>query len=721
MRLSFLVLWCAAIIVLAACGQTTPDATATPPEPTSDATAQPIIAVAATATPAATPTPEPTATPTPEPTSTPTREPTTTPTHTASPPATPTPQPTETPTPTPTETPTPAPSTPGERLDSAVGERFLDLAWVKDGVSGPERAAVEFFSRIRSSDPTMAQTVLDFGWFADGMDLENNETNTLGSLAALAESQPTLVTRLLNFSWLSDGITEDETQAVRYIGNLAKESHSLAERLMSFPWIADGITEKEGAAIVHVKLIAGIDPEIADSVVNLPGEVGSLGEDALWSLYDILRSGRPTRLLGEQWFPILDEPWFQDGLTDEEAALIIVLRSAVNSEQLFQDLFRGAHLRSETVSLPLAGEVNLFAVSRSPFPRDSDILEGLGFGVEALEGFMGIPWPKTDVIVLQELESDFGQPNPSNGWNADTHIVVRDTSKALLYHELAHFLFGYNEVTRWLSEGAAEFLSYYTLQATGKRSIRSLSFNDQTHIAEKCAPVGAANVYEVLLATAKDSESPLRFCAYPIGAQFLAGLYRSLGHDVVSSSLIELYTTGQENRRATEDEIYQAFLSNTPPAKHDEFRELYACLHGRPVPGYTPAPATTPTRARDALAALYKATSGPGWNNNDNWLSEAPIDQWYGVITGCGGAVTGLVLNDNQLTGPIPPELGGLINLEQLRLDYNRLSGAIPQELANLPKLERLYIAGNQLTGCIPKDLQGIEDNDFSDTNLPFC
>ena len=121
------------------------------------------------------------------------------------------------------------------------------------------------------------------------------------------------------------------------------------------------------------------------------------------------------------------------------------------------------------------------------------------------------------------------------------------------------------------------------------------------------------------------------------------------------------------------------------------------------------------------LAALYKATNGPGWNNNDNWLSEAPISQWYGVITSCGGAVTGLVLNDNQLAGPIPPELGGLINLERLRLDYNRLSGAVPQELGNLSKLEELSLAGNQLTGCIPRELQGIEDNDFTDTNLPFC
>ena len=602
---------------------------------------------------------------------------------------------------------------PEERLDSAVGEGFLDLAWIKDGVTGRERAAVEFFSSIRSSDPAMAQAVLDFGWFADGMDPDNYETNALGSLAALAESQPSLAKRLLSFQWLADGITKDEGQAAHHLRVLAQKISSLAERLMGLPWTADGITEDESATIAYVKRIAEIDPEIANSVVNLPGEVGSIARDALWSLDLLLRSGRFKHILGESWF--------QDGLTDEEAALIIVLRSAVNSEQLFQDLVQGPHLRSKTIYLPLAGEVNLFAVSWSAFQEDSDVLEGLALGVQALEGFMGIPWPKTDIILLQELESNFAQANPYHGLYAGTHIILRNTSRVLLYHELAHFYFGSNNVPFWLAEGAAMFLSYYTLQLTEESSVRSLYFRNQIDIAEECAPSGVANVYELIVATAKDSGSPLQFCAYPIGSQFLAGMYRSLGPDVVSSSLKELSRAGQEGRRATEDEIYQTFLSNTPPAKQDEFRELYTCLHGRPIPGYTPAPATTPTRERDVLAALYKATNGPGWNNNDNWLSEAPIGQWYGVITGCDGGVTGLVLNDNQLAGPIPPELGGLINLERLRLDYNRLSGAVPQKLGNLSKLEELYLAGNQLTGCIPRELQGIEDNDFADTNLPFC
>ena len=43
-----------------------------------------------------------------------------------------------------------------------------------------------------------------------------------------------------------------------------------------------------------------------------------------------------------------------------------------------------------------------------------------------------------------------------------------------------------------------------------------------------------------------------------------------------------------------------------------------------------------------------------------------------------------LMLFDNDLTGPIPSELGNLDHLEWLYLSDNKLSGEIPAELGNL-------------------------------------
>ena len=138
---------------------------------------------------------------------------------------------------------------------------------------------------------------------------------------------------------------------------------------------------------------------------------------------------------------------------------------------------------------------------------------------------------------------------------------------------------------------------------------------------------------------------------------------------------------------------------------------------------------------RAALAALYHATGGPDWKNNEGWLTSAPISEWHGVDrTDADGRVTRLdldangltgsiptelavldrldflVLGVNALTGPIPPELASLALLEWLSLGSNQLSGPIPVELAALSKLRVLQLSRNQLTGPIPAELGSLSN-----------
>ena len=80
-----------------------------------------------------------------------------------------------------------------------------------------------------------------------------------------------------------------------------------------------------------------------------------------------------------------------------------------------------------------------------------------------------------------------------------------------------------------------------------------------------------------------------------------------------------------------------------------------------------------------------------------------------------------LYLRGNGLTGGIPPELGGLSNLTELDLSDNQLTGAIPPELGRLSNLTELRLSGNQLTGCIPEGLRDIARNDLGQLNLPDC
>ena len=149
---------------------------------------------------------------------------------------------------------------------------------------------------------------------------------------------------------------------------------------------------------------------------------------------------------------------------------------------------------------------------------------------------------------------------------------------------------------------------------------------------------------------------------------------------------------------------------------------------------------------RAALVSLYNATDGANWRDNTNWLTSAPLADWYGVKTDSDGRVvevslwlnklegeipsdlgsltslTRLNLVLNRLNGEIPSELGMLSNLEELTLLGNQLTGEIPSELGNLTNLQKLYLSvGNQFTGCIPSSLQDVAENDLSELGLPFC
>lgn len=58
---------------------------------------------------------------------------------------------------------------------------------------------------------------------------------------------------------------------------------------------------------------------------------------------------------------------------------------------------------------------------------------------------------------------------------------------------------------------------------------------------------------------------------------------------------------------------------------------------------------------------------------------------------------------ETDLTGAIPPELGGMANLRELNLSgVTRLDGPLPAELAGLARLEALLVGGTKI--CAPSD-----------------
>ena len=100
------------------------------------------------------------------------------------------------------------------------------------------------------------------------------------------------------------------------------------------------------------------------------------------------------------------QPWFADGLEDEEMALIVPLSiiytesGSPASRDLFNDLIDSHFTQSTTVSLPLAGDVTIWVLQSTPFPPDEDLSAIIEDTIRLSEGFLKTPFPITDVILL---------------------------------------------------------------------------------------------------------------------------------------------------------------------------------------------------------------------------------------------------------------------------------------------------------------------------------
>ena len=87
---------------------------------------------------------------------------------------------------------------------------------------------------------------------------------------------------------------------------------------------------------------------------------------------------------------------------------------------------------------------------------------------------------------------------------------------------------------------------------------------------------------------------------------------------------------------------------------------------------------------RETLGNFYETTGGENWDENENWNSPEPPQEWFGVETDEDGNVVSLRLSHNALSGEVPArELLCLSELKELALWGNEedLSGEVPEEL----------------------------------------
>ena len=70
-----------------------------------------------------------------------------------------------------------------------------------------------------------------------------------------------------------------------------------------------------------------------------------------------------------------------------------------------------------------------------------------------------------------------------------------------------------------------------------------------------------------------------------------------------------------------------------------------------------------------------------------------------------------LDLSNNQISGPIPKELGNLLEMEHLDMSVNELTGSLPGEMGRLIGLKVVYLNYNDLSGSVPPEWIGMGEH----------
>ena len=308
---------------------------------------------------------------------------------------------------------------------------------------------------------------------------------------------------------------------------------------------------------------------------------GDLGQHVLRTLHELAASSPDV---GEQ---LSSASWIADGINDEEAALLGTLSHVERRDrELFEDLIQRHYSQSTTITLPLAGDVNIRLIKKEPFRSDEEPLSTVAESVRAIEELMGVPFPTSDVVVLLVNNATID----AQGYRHATFVVVRESSLRALPHLIArHYRFG---SSRWLEGGVAEFTRAYVDDRRRTQSLSSRRVELSRKVEDDCRDEQGTENLRHMVYIFDSGTLTFGFCLFPLAEQFLLAVFNAVGEEAFSSALRELYlsnqtyleTRGMEGEQTTEENIYTTFLKHTPPMQQEEFREIYRRLHGGPYP-----------------------------------------------------------------------------------------------------------------------------------------
>ena len=265
-----------------------------------------------------------------------------------------------------------------ERNQPAQAAQLLQLPWVADGVDDAERESAEDLITVAQRYPNVFDVLMEMSWIQDSV-VTADEAKAILQIRWSAHYNAALSKQVSQKPWVQDGITTAEADAMWGLAWTIKEAPAVAERMLNMPWTQDGLTTAESHAIYGIGGAARLNPEMAVKMSQKPWTQDNITRDEgiiirrlYWLLHrtdETAHQDIATRVIDmpflddvtfaearaimslnylagsryqDSFQAIMSHPKVQDGITDQEAKVISVIRSAAHfSPEMIPHLLNG--------------------------------------------------------------------------------------------------------------------------------------------------------------------------------------------------------------------------------------------------------------------------------------------------------------------------------------------------------------------------------------------
>ena len=373
--------------------------------------------------------------------------------------------------------------------------------------------------------------------------------------AWLEENKPALANRIKQLPWVADGVDDTERDSAETLIESARWWPETFNALMQEPWIRDAITRDEAKVIEQIYWLTRqyVDEpsriRISEAVIALLDmpfldSVESADSMAVWELQRIARANRGDFL------EIMTHAKVKDGITNQEAKVVAVLSSAYRFKPASLavlldglDGTGGVYLQERSIDLPHSGAVQLTIIR--VLDQVTPSMDYLEHAVRNVEGFMGVPLPTNYVALYFDDATVAG-----GGYHADTHITSElnhddvnhpywQVTPRHIAHEVGHYYWKGDRNRWWLSEGAADLVSF---------------ISENIRIARPLEPDRGPCPYfdtiSQLEMAVYDLGSPENSCNYSLGQRLFLDLYHALGDTEFRRGFRNLYLSAERGHPA---------------------------------------------------------------------------------------------------------------------------------------------------------------------------